>query len=82
MVSAFANAANAIIFFGSDGLDYAGSEAVAQVAADLLVKTGHAGRTNNGLVPVWQHGNTQGAWELGFQPSPDLAADLKNAHRY
>lgn len=79
MVSAFANAANAMIFFGSDGLDYAGSEAVARVAADLLVKTGHAGRTNNGLVPVWQHGNTQGAWELGFQPSADLAADLKNA---
>jgi NADH-quinone oxidoreductase subunit G len=27
---------------------------------------------NNGLLAAWQNGNTQGAWELGIHPSPDL----------
>ena len=48
-------------------------------AADLLVKTGHAGRANNGLIPVWRNGNTQGAWEMGFRPAADLAGVLQGA---
>jgi NADH-quinone oxidoreductase subunit G len=30
--------------------------------------THHAGRANNGLIPVWPHGNTQGALDMGVRP--------------
>jgi NADH-quinone oxidoreductase subunit G len=30
--------------------------------------TGHIGRPNNGLLPVWPHNNTQGAWDMGLRP--------------
>jgi len=76
---AFAGAANAIVFYGSDGLGLAGSAVLAQAAAELLVKTGHVGKANNGLAAVWPHGNTQGAWELGFTPEADLASRLSEA---
>ncbi len=76
---AFANAENAVIFYGNEGLGLAGSSALAQACAELLVKTNHTGRANNGLVGVWANANAQGAWELGFRPSPDLAAELAEA---
>jgi NADH-quinone oxidoreductase subunit G len=28
-----------------------------------------AGKRNSGLVPVWPHANTQGAWDMGVHPS-------------
>jgi NADH-quinone oxidoreductase subunit G len=73
---AFASAADAVIFYGSDGLDVQGSAAVAGLCAELLVKTDHFGRPNNGLVAVWPSANDQGAAELGWQPSADLVKDL------
>ena len=72
----FAEAQNAVIFFGSEGLGLAGSAALAQACADLLVETGHIGRPNNGLVGVWERANEQGAWELGIRPVTDLSADV------
>lgn len=74
---AIADAENLVVFYGSEGVDYAGSKAVAAVAAKLVAE--RAGKANNGLVAVWDKANAQGAWELGFAPSADLAADLNAA---
>ena len=68
--------ANLVIFFGSEGLGLAGSQALAQTCARLLTESGHTGRPNNGLVGVWPGANTQGAWDLGFRPAADLADRL------
>lgn len=76
---AFAAAGNAVIFYGSEGLGLAGSAALAAACARLLVETKHTGRPNNGLVAAWPHGNTQGAWEMGFRPREDLPAALSGA---
>jgi NADH-quinone oxidoreductase subunit G len=72
-----AAAADAIVFYGADGLGLPQSAAVAGLCAELLVKTNHFGRPNNGLVAVWPHANDQGAAELGWEPAPDLAKELK-----
>jgi NADH-quinone oxidoreductase subunit G len=72
---AFARADNAVIFYGREGLDLAGTSALAQACANLLVATGHHGRPNNGLVAVWPHNNTQGAWDMGLRPAGDALAD-------
>jgi NADH-quinone oxidoreductase subunit G len=73
---AFASAADAVVFYGNDGLDLQGSGAVAGLCAELLVKTSHFDRPNNGLVAVWPGANDQGAAELGWRPSDDLVKDL------
>jgi NADH-quinone oxidoreductase subunit G len=69
---ALARADNAVIFYGSEGLDLAGSSALAQACANLLIATNHYGRPNNGLIAVWPHNNTQGAWDLGVLPRDRL----------
>jgi NADH-quinone oxidoreductase subunit G len=76
---AFAEAEDALVFYGSHGLGLQQSTYLARAAAELLVKTGHTGKANNGLVPVWPRANSQGAWELGFRPALDLAAKLRQA---
>ena len=74
----FANAQNAVVFFGSDGLGLNGSANLAAACAKLLKDTNHVGKANNGLIGVWQRANDQGAWEMGFRPEADLASALKN----
>ena len=76
---AFASAQDAVVLFGSDGMGLAESASLAQACANLLVSTGHVGRANNGLIGVWPRANDQGAFELGWQPSPDLGAALEAA---
>ena len=76
---AFAAAENALIFYGSEGLDLAGSQSLAQACARLLQDTGHTGKANNGLVGVWPQANLQGAWDLGFRPSVSLAEEVAAA---
>lgn len=66
---ALQNAANLVVFYGSDGVSLAGSEEVARQCADILVSTGHYGKPNNGLVAAWDGTNTQGAWEMGYKPT-------------
>jgi NADH-quinone oxidoreductase subunit G len=73
---AFAEAENAIILYGSEGMGLAESGSLAQACANLLVATGHVGKPNNGLLGVWPGANHQGAWEMGWQPQPDLGAAL------
>jgi len=77
---AVGSAANLVVFFGADGLGLSGTSALAAACADL-VKT-RAGKANNGLVGVWSTPNAQGAWELGYRPSADLAAELKGKTVY
>ncbi|GAP15907.1 NADH-quinone oxidoreductase, chain G, partial [Longilinea arvoryzae] len=76
---AFAAAENGLIFYGGNGLGLQQSTYVARAAAELLVKTGHYGKANNGLVPVWPKANDQGAWEMGFRPVLDLNEKLRQA---
>ena len=70
---------NLIVFYGSEGIGLQGSQMLANACANLLIATGHVGRSNNGLVAVWDKGNAQGAWDMGIKPSEDLAADMKEA---
>ena len=74
---AFAKAEDAIVIYGSEGIGLAGSSALAQACANLLISTNHTGRANNGLLGVWQRVNDQGAWEMGWRPAADLAEALK-----
>ncbi len=78
----FAKAKNAIVFFGSEGLGLNGSAGLASACGELLKETDHIGKPNNGLVGVWQKANEQGAWEIGFQPEPDLEKALKGKAVY
>ena len=67
------DANNLVAFYGAEGLKYDETAALAGLLANLLlIKDGdatHAGRLNNGLIPVWPHNNTQGAWDMGVHPS-------------
>ena len=62
-------AENMIIIYGSEGLDFSGSGALAQACANLLIASGHVGGVGNGLLPVWPSNNTQGAWDMGVRPA-------------
>jgi NADH-quinone oxidoreductase subunit G len=73
---ALARAENAVILFGREGLDLAGSTALAQACANLLIATNHYGRPNNGLIGVWPHANAQGAWDMGV-PAREPAVPLQ-----
>ncbi len=73
-VKAVAEAERLVVFYGQEGMGLAASRALAQAAAYLLVKTGHAGKPGSGMVGVWPRANDQGAWDMGFRPQDDLAA--------
>ena len=73
--AALARAGELVIFFGSEGSDFAGSTALAQACAALLVNTGHAAKPRSGLIGVWPYANTQGAWDLGLKPPPEGLPD-------
>ncbi|MCA9955393.1 MAG: NADH-quinone oxidoreductase subunit NuoG [Ardenticatenaceae bacterium] len=63
---------NVVAFYGAEGLTYEETDAVAKLLANLLLiknEEAHAGRPNNGLIPVWPHNNTQGAWDMGIHPA-------------
>ena len=79
---AFANATNAVILYGSEGLGVSGSSNLASACAKLLNDTEHVGRPNNGLIGVWGRANDQGAWELGYKVEPDLTKAFKGKSVY
>ncbi|MEW6567376.1 MAG: NADH-quinone oxidoreductase subunit NuoG [Chloroflexota bacterium] len=66
-----AGAIQVVIFYGGEGLDYRGTEALARGCAALLQATGHAGKPGSGLVAVWPDANTQGGWDIGLRPEPE-----------
>lgn len=62
-----------VAFYGGEGLAFEETETLARILANLLLLkneegVNHAGRANNGLVAVWPHNNTQGAWDMGIRP--------------
>lgn len=67
------DADNLVAFYGAEGLTYSETQAVAALLGNLLLakegESANAGRLNNGLIPVWPHNNTQGAWDMGIHPS-------------
>ncbi len=68
------NANNLVVFYGYEGLGYSETVSLARLLGNLLlIKNGagsdHYGRENNGLIPVWPHNNTQGAWDMGVHPA-------------
>jgi NADH-quinone oxidoreductase subunit G len=75
----FAEAENAIVIYGGEGMGLTSSKALSEACTSLLIGTGHVGRVNNGLIPVWDKGNGQGAWDMGFRPSEDLKTELDSA---
>jgi NADH-quinone oxidoreductase subunit G len=79
---AFKQAENLVILFGSDGLGLDGTSNLAAACDKLLQDSGHVGKPNNGLIGVWERANDQGAWEMGFHVSDDLAAALHGKSVY
>ena len=77
---ALKNANNLVVFYGADGLGLSGTSALAAACADFVKD--RAGKANNGLVGVWSTPNMQGALELGFTASSNLAAELKDKTVY
>jgi len=66
-------AGNLVAFYGGEGLTYEETEILANTLANLLLiknedGVSHAGRANNGLVAIWPHNNTQGAFDMGVRP--------------
>lgn len=70
---ALVKANNLVAFYGAEGVTYAETEAIARLLGNLLLLKnggeGRVGRANNGLIPVWPHNNTQGAWDMGVHPA-------------
>jgi NADH-quinone oxidoreductase subunit G len=75
----FAEAENGLVFFGSEGLGLEGTSILAQACANLLIATYHTGRPDNGLIPVWDKANSQGAWDMGLQPPDDMTSAIQSA---
>jgi NADH-quinone oxidoreductase subunit G len=57
-----AEAQNLVVLFGDER--QANDAALAQACANLVVATGHIGKANNGLLPLWPHNNTQGVYDM------------------
>lgn len=74
----FSDAENAIILMGNEGIGLKSSRILAQACSNLLVATDHVGKENNGLIVVWQKANTQGAWDMGFEPRDDLTGSMQS----
>ena len=64
-----ADAENLVIVTGAEGLTLAGSESLAQAAANFLLETGHVGRANNGLLCTLPGANGMGQHYLGYSPA-------------
>ena len=70
---ALKTARNLLFVFGDEQLDGPSTRALAQHLANVLIDTGHAGKANSGLLPMYAHGNTQGVFDLAASGWP-LAA--------
>jgi NADH-quinone oxidoreductase subunit G len=79
LIKQIKKAKNLLIFYGSEGMDLKASRAFSQACANILIEYKKAGKTNNGLIPVWPEANMQGAWEMGFKPLDDLQSSLEKA---
>jgi NADH-quinone oxidoreductase subunit G len=76
IAAAFREAGNVVVLYGSEGLGVSASASLASACANLLQETGFAGKTNSGLIGVWERANDQGAWEMGFRAEEHLVDAL------
>jgi NADH-quinone oxidoreductase subunit G len=73
-----AEAQNLIVIFGDER--QTNDAALVQACANLVVATGHIGKPNNGLLPLWPHNNTQGVFDMlsaqgmGWSPNGEVKA--------
>jgi NADH-quinone oxidoreductase subunit G len=74
-----AGAENTVIFYGSEGLDFSGMDALAKACGAFLSASNHTGKPNNGLIPVWPRANTQGALDMGLEPLEDYSTQITPA---
>ncbi|MFZ4813209.1 MAG: NADH-quinone oxidoreductase subunit NuoG [Phototrophicaceae bacterium] len=74
---ALVKANNLVIIAGAEGLDVAGSHALMQAAANLLIESGHVGKPNNGLVGTFAGPNGMGLHYMGYsaESTQDLIAN-------
>ena len=79
---ALSNLQNVVVLFGSEGLGLEGTANLASACAKFLQDTGHVGTPNNGLIGIWERANDQGAWEMGFEVTDDLAGALPGKSVY
>lgn len=68
------DANNLVIVTGAEGLSLAGSRQLAQSAANFLIKSGHVGKANNGLLSTLPGPNGMGLHYLGF--ATDALSDI------
>ena len=68
-----AKAENVVILCGAEGLSLEQHGDLMQACANLLILTGHVGRKNNGLIPVWSGANIQGGIDLGYSAEATLS---------
>jgi NADH-quinone oxidoreductase subunit G len=67
-------ARNLLIVFGDEKLSATGARSLAATLAGILVQSGHAGKANSGLLPLYPHANTQGVFDMiAPVPVPDKA---------
>jgi NADH-quinone oxidoreductase subunit G len=69
-----AAANNLVIVAGAEGLTLEGSRALMQAAANFLIRTGHVGKPNNGLLATLPGANSMGLHYMGF--TPEAALDI------
>ena len=55
---------NLLIVFGDEKLSPEGARSLARALANVLISSGHAGKANSGLLPLYPHANTQGVFDL------------------
>lgn len=77
-VKDIADSENVLVLYGNEGIGLSSSPQLAQACANMLIVTGHIGKTNNGLIAIWQRANSQGAWDLGFRPLDKLDEALNS----
>jgi NADH-quinone oxidoreductase subunit G len=65
-LDALTKARHLLIVFGDEALDAGGARSLARSLANLLILTGHAGKANSGLLPLYPHANTQGVCDLAL----------------
>ncbi len=56
-------ARNVLIVFGDEKLSADGARALARALANIMIESGHAGKANSGLLPLYPHANTQGVFD-------------------
>ncbi len=63
---------NLIIVAGAEGLDVDGHRALMQAAANYLIRTGHVGKPQNGLMATFPGANAMGLHYMGFSTEETL----------